>query len=102
MALMLSGMPGQSFAFHGYIDRDVKESMKKLTKGSTHIFIEAPHRNAKTLEALLSLLPEKSDLCVAWDLTSPNQGVVSQPVSVWKKVPLPKIEKTPAIYLVCV
>lgn len=107
LALMLSGLPGQKFAFQGYLDKESDKrnnQIKQLIKvaqqeKSTQIFIEAPYRNKYCLEAVLGALPEDAWLCVAWDLTLPTQGVVSQPVKLWKKSPLPNLEKKPAIFL---
>lgn len=107
MALMLSGLPGQKFAFHGYLDREpekrkgqIKQLMQQSkTEKATQIFMEAPYRNKYALEALLELLPATANLCVAWDLTMPTQGVVSQTIANWKKGTPPNLEKKPAIFL---
>lgn len=107
MALMQSGLTGQAFAFLGYPPRDQKDRhawLKKLEKNSaqeksTQIFIEAPHRNKHTLEDLLLALDDATQLCIAWDLTLPTQGLLTMPISRWKKSPLPNIEKKPAIFL---
>lgn len=107
LALMLSGLPAQKFFFHGYLNKDPatrKNEMKLLVQqsqkeGATQLFIEAPYRNRYTLESLLETLPDHAWLCVAWDLTLPTQGVMSQLVSQWKKCSLPNIEKKPAIFL---
>jgi 16S rRNA (cytidine1402-2'-O)-methyltransferase len=107
MALMLSGLPAQSFAFQGYLNREPEKRQKQLVQlvkdaqqnGSTQIFMEAPYRNRHTLEATLEALPDNAWLCAAWDLTMPTQGIVSQPISLWKKSPLPNLEKKPAIFL---
>ncbi len=107
MSLMLSGLPGQKFAFHGYLDREPtkrKEQIKQLiqqskAEQSTQIFMEAPYRNAYALEDLLNLLPSDANLCVAWDLTMPTQGVVSQSIENWKRSTSPNLDKKPAIFL---
>lgn len=107
MALMLSGLSGQHFTFHGYLE---KESNKRLlqfrrleqssqSEGYTQIFIETPYRNRQTLEAALATLSDSTWLCVAWDLSLSTQGVLSQPVALWKKSPLPNLEKKYAIFL---
>lgn len=108
MALMLSGLPGQRFHFHGYLDRDQDKragQIKALAKSSqqeqsTQIFMEAPYRNRHSLEAAISLLPDDAWLCAAWDLTMPTQGVMCQTVASWKKCTLPELDKKPAIFLV--
>lgn len=105
LALMLSGLQGQRFAFHGYPPKDPELWIKKLEKrskeerGATQIFIEAPYRSKKFLDQLLSQLDEETLLGVAWDLTLPTQGVLSQQAVLWKKSPLPNLEKKSAIFL---
>lgn len=107
LALMLSGLSGQNFSFNGYLDKDMQKrevQLKALEKRAradeaTQIFIETPYRNKHALETLLKVLHDDTKLCVAWDLTLPAQGVVSQKVSQWKKSPLPQLEKRNAIFL---
>lgn len=107
LALMQSGLPGQKFYFQGYLERNQAQRQSQIShlvkisqaEKVTQIFIEAPYRNKYALEDLLSLLPEETWLCVAWDLTLPTQGLLSQPVKIWKKSPLPNLEKKPAIFL---
>ncbi len=107
LALMLSGLPAQSFSFNGYVDKDPQQRVamikhfEKMAKSerSTQIFMEAPHRNKFTLEALVATLGPETTLCVAWDLTLPTQGIMTQPVSAWRKIPLPNIDKKPALFL---
>lgn len=107
LALMLSGLPGQRFNFLGYLDKDPKKRAKEIKElekksaleHSTQIFIEASYRDEHMLETLLSTLNDNTLLCAAWDLTLPTQGVLSQPVSVWKKSPLPNLEKKSVIFL---
>ena len=103
LSLMLSGLSGQHFQFHGYLPKDPErrdQVISEISRSSgTQIFIEAPHRNAATLEALLNRLPGSTRLCVAWDLTLSSQGVMTEKVSTWKKLPLPNIQKKPTIFL---
>ena len=104
LGLMLSGLPAQRFAFHGYLPQqecDLKTQLRKLEQqeDTTQLFIETPYRNQKMLETLLTTLKDKTTLCVAWDLTMPSQQVVSQPVSTWKKMTLPQIHKKPAVFV---
>ncbi len=107
MALMLSGLNGQQFAFHGYLDRDKakqKATLQKLERRSyeekaTQIVMDAPYRSSYMLSALLEALNEKTFLCTAWDLTLPSQGVITQSVGAWKKSVLPNLEKHNALFL---
>ncbi len=108
LALMLSGFPGQKFYFHGYLNREpkVRETQLKtmaqssLKEQSTQIYMEAPYRNQHSLQAAIENLPDAAWFCVAWDLTLPTQGVVSQTIASWKKCTLPNLDKKPAIFLV--
>jgi 16S rRNA (cytidine1402-2'-O)-methyltransferase len=108
MALMLSGFHGQNFAFNGYLPKESAALQIALTKlqkrsqqeKSTQIFIEAPYRNQQTLELAIHALSDETLFCAAWNLTSQNQGIVSQPVKLWKKSPLPNLDKKTAIFLI--
>lgn len=108
LALMLSGLPAQKFAFRGYLERDeerLKKEVRLLEKRSqqeeaTELFIEAPYRNMKLLQVLIHTLHDTTLLSVAWDLTLPTEGVVTERVATWKKMALPDIHKKPAIFLV--
>ncbi len=107
LALMLSGLPGQKFSFHGYLDRDPIKRRRQLTflvqqsslEQATQLMIEAPYRNLHLLESLLQVLPVTASLSVAWDLTSPTEGIITQSVAKWKLFPSPDLEKRPAIFL---
>ncbi|WP_321927062.1 SAM-dependent methyltransferase [Paraburkholderia guartelaensis] len=107
LALMASGLNGQSFAFHGYLPVDANERVKKLRdleqisrKGKqTQIFIETPYRNRTLLDALLATCAPSTLVCVAADLTLPTETIVSRSVSDWKKKPAPELHKRPAIFL---
>ena len=104
---MLSGLPGQRFTFNGYLDKEPEKRKHKILQlekrsreeKSTQIFIEAPYRNQHVLESLMQTLNENTELCVAWDLTMPTQGILSQPIKLWKKSPLPNLEKKAAVFL---
>lgn len=104
LALQLSGLCGQRFAFHGYLPREVPDlekrlkELEKVSKDQTQIWIEAPYRSAKMLSTLLSVLQPATRLCVAVQLTTPHERVVSQTVAQWKSHSL-ILEKEPAVFL---
>lgn len=108
MAIQLSGLPSQRFSFRGYIAKEsVKRDaeilrMHRLSKEdkSLEVFIEAPYRNKHTLESLLSKLPDSTYLSIACDLGMQTQKVLCHKVETFKKMPLPNIEKKPAIFLI--
>jgi len=103
-ALMLSGLGGQHFIFHGYPPKEPQERIKTLqawdkNKGYTHIFIEAPYRNQHTLAACIQELHESTLFCIATELTLPEQMVLTQPIKIWRSTKLPDIAKKPTIFL---
>lgn len=107
LALMLSGLSGQRFTFHGYLEREEEKLGKQIRalekissqEKQTQACIEAPYRSPKLLGHLLAHLNDRTLLCVAWDLTLPTERVITQPVGAWKKQPLPDLTKKPAIFL---
>lgn len=105
LALQLSGFSGQRFSFHGYLPKESQEleakikDLEKQSKTSTQIWIEAPYRSAKMLEALKKLLHPNIRLCIASNLTTANQKVQSMPISQWQKSSF-SLEKEPAIFLI--
>ena len=106
-ALMLSGLSANSFSFHGYLPRKPHELQERLhylakhasASGQTQVFIEAPYRTGKLLQDLINCLPPKTLLSLAWNLTLPNQGVMTQTIYEWKKGSMPNLEKSPAVFL---
>ncbi|WP_396161076.1 SAM-dependent methyltransferase [Flavobacterium sp.] len=93
LALMASGMNGQSFAFNGYlpIDKnDKKQALKSFErlsqeKNQSQLFIETPYRNNKLMEDLLQILQANTYLCVACDITLPTEYIKTKTVNQWKK-----------------
>lgn len=93
LALMASGMNGQSFAFNGYlpIDKnDKKQALKNFErlsqdKNQSQLFIETPYRNNKLMEDLLQILQPSTLLCVACDITLPTEFIKTKTVNEWKK-----------------
>lgn len=103
-ALMLSGLGGQTFTFHGYPPKEPEARAFTLrnwesVRGMTHIFIEAPYRNQHTLAACVREMHDTTLLCVATSLTLPDQFICTQPISAWRSTQLPDIAKRPTIFL---
>lgn len=107
LALMASGMNGQSFAFNGYlpIDKGEKKStlknLEKLSqdKNQAQIFIETPYRNNKLLEDLLATLQPNTHLCIAADITQPTEYIKTKTVAQWKKEKV-DLHNRPCIFIV--
>jgi 16S rRNA (cytidine1402-2'-O)-methyltransferase len=107
LAMMGSGMNGQSFAFNGYlpIDKSDKKiavkNFEKLSqdKNQSQIFIETPYRNNKLLEDLLQNLQPNTHLCIASDLTLPTEYIKTYRVSDWKKTKI-DLHNRPTIFII--
>ena len=107
LGLMGSGLNGQSFAFHGYLpvaegERDaalraLEDESRKL--GRTQIFIETPYRNERMLDALLKLLKPDTRLCIACDLNTANETLLTRSVRDWRKAGRPALARRPALFL---
>lgn len=106
LSLMASGFNGQSFAFLGYLPIDqgkraqaLKQMQQRIVRErQTQIFIETPYRNNKLIAELTRQLPGNMLLCVAWNLTSEKETIITRPLSQWAKAGY-NFDKTPAIFL---
>jgi 16S rRNA (cytidine1402-2'-O)-methyltransferase len=106
LSLMGSGFNGQSFAFVGYLPHESKARTARLREleqrirreGQTQIFIETPYRNNRLIAELASTLPPGLKLCVASDITGPQQSIVTLPLSKWAKRKY-DYDKIPTIFL---
>jgi 16S rRNA (cytidine1402-2'-O)-methyltransferase len=107
LAMMASGMNGQSFAFNGYlpIDKNDKKTalknFEKLShdKNQSQLFIETPYRNNKLLEDLLQALQPNTHLCIATDITLPSEYIKTFRISEWKKIKV-DLHNRPTIFII--
>ena len=107
LAMMASGMNGQSFTFNGYlpIDKGEKKSalknLEKLSfdKNQSQIFIETPYRNNKLLEDILQALQPATHLCIATDITLPTEYIKTLRVADWKKTKV-DLHNRPTIFII--
>ena len=108
MAVMGSGLNGQSFAFNGYLPVEPAERAKRIktlesrawNEGQTQLFIETPFRNRKMFDALLSSLRPATRLCVAAGITTAQEYIRTHTVQEWKRATLPELKDVPAIFLI--
>ena len=113
LALMASGLNGQSFAFRGYIPAKTDErrtALRELEKQSrtlnqSQILIETPYRNDALLADMLQILSPATRLCVAADITLPTQFIQTKTVAQWRKYCHPEhsegspIGKRPCVFI---
>lgn len=105
LALMGSGMNGQQFAFVGYLPIEEPQRRRKLNQledlsakfESTQVFIETPYRNNQLLETILKTCNPKTRICIAANLTAPNEFIETKTVAEWK-IKKPDLHKQPVIF----
>jgi len=105
LALMSSGMSGQSFVFHGYLPIDKMERKKALQqlerdarRGQTQIFMETPFRNNQLFEAIMETCTSEMLLCIACNVTGTDEFIKTLTVRNWKTA-RPDLHKKPTIFL---
>jgi 16S rRNA (cytidine1402-2'-O)-methyltransferase len=105
LALMASGMNGQSFVFHGYLPRDSHNRINRIRalegaaqKGQTQLFIETPYRNEQLLRDLLASCRASTRLCIAADITLQSEQIQTRSIAEWKEKP-PALNKRPVVFL---
>jgi 16S rRNA (cytidine1402-2'-O)-methyltransferase len=111
LAVMASGLNGQSFAFNGYLPTDAAQRAKRIreleqrsrAEKQTQLFIETPYRNAQMLEALVASCQPGTLICVATDLSLPSESVRTDTGANWKKALAagkgPDFHKKPTVFL---
>jgi 16S rRNA (cytidine1402-2'-O)-methyltransferase len=107
LALMGSGLPGQNFAFHGYLPVEDDRRKKRILElegesrrtGRTQVFIETPYRNQRMLEALIAVCSPRTRIGIATDLTLPGQRLMTLRGDDWKRHGIPDIDRHPTVFL---
>jgi 16S rRNA (cytidine1402-2'-O)-methyltransferase len=107
LALMASGMNGQSFAFHGYLPakpglrertlRTLDDTVRRT--GATQLFIETPYRNEALVAAVIATCHAETHFCAAADLTLPTEEIVRGSVASWRERRRPSLARRPAMFL---
>ncbi len=108
LAMMASGLNGQSFAFNGYLPVKPPERAKALKnlerrahqEHQSQIFIEAPYRNVKLAEQILAVCAAETKLTIACDITSADEIILTRTIAAWRKSGIPDIAKRPTIFII--
>jgi len=106
MALMASGLHGQSFAFHGYLPTDKTALMDKLRKlenssiqnNQTQLFMETPYRNNQLFDILLKTCKPDTRLCIACNISGKDEYIKTQRIAKWKNSPAPQLHKKTTVF----
>ncbi|MGO4479612.1 SAM-dependent methyltransferase [Massilia sp. 2TAF26] len=111
LAVMASGLNGQSFAFNGYLPLEPAQRTKRIqqleqrsrAEKQTQLLIETPYRNAAMLEALAGACQPGTLICVATDLSLPSESVRTLTAAKWKAALAankgPDFHKKPTVFL---
>ncbi len=107
MAIMSSGLNGQSFAFNGYLPIDKNERKKEIKRlerlsfeqNQSQIFIETPYRNNKMLEDICTSVSADTNVCVACDITLQTEFIKTLPAKIWAKKNV-DLHKRPTIFII--
>lgn len=111
LAVMASGLNGQSFAFNGYLPIEISERTKRIRElenrsrhdRQTQLFIETPYRNASLLETLANTCNGNTLICIATDLTLTTESIKTQSTTQWKRDlasgNAPDFHKKPTVFL---
>jgi 16S rRNA (cytidine1402-2'-O)-methyltransferase len=92
LALISSGLNGQNFTFNGYLpvkpaekSQKLRELEKKAGEGYAQIFMETPYRNQKMLETIIATCHPDTLLCIAINISLPDESIRTMHISDWKK-----------------
>ena len=111
LALMASGLNGQSFAFHGYLPTDADARTTRLRQleqrsrqeRQTQMFIETPYRNEAMLQAMAASCAPTTLICISTDLTLDTELVRTTSAQQWQKEiaagKMPAFRKRPTVFL---
>lgn len=111
LAVMASGLNGQSFAFNGYLPVDAALRAKRIrelearsrVEKQTQLLIETPYRNVAMLDALATECQAKTLVCVATDLTLASESIVTCTAGQWKQAlaagKTPDFQRRPTVFL---
>ncbi len=106
LALMASGLSGQSFVFHGYLPIEKQDRARAIRflekeahqRNQTQIFMETPYRNDALMADILATCGGNTRLCVACNLTAPDAFVRTLTIREWKSQ-IPDLRKKPTVFL---
>ncbi len=107
MALMASGLNGQSFAFNGYLPIERGERRSRLRElearatreGQTQAFIETPYRNDRLLEEMLQTLRPATRLTIACGIDTEAGWLCTRRVGEWRG-DIPHLGKVPTVFAI--
>ena len=83
-ALIASGLPAETFTFHGFLPSKAGQRRNALEAvprdGATHIFYESPHRVLEALADVAAVFSPKQPIVLARELTKLHEEFLRGPV----------------------
>jgi 16S rRNA (cytidine1402-2'-O)-methyltransferase len=108
LAVMASGLNGQSFRFVGYLPQDAAQLATAIVAleaasraGETQLFIETPYRNERLFDALLRECAGDTRLTIAAALTRSDEFVATRAIQVWRGLSVserPPLRDRPTVF----
>jgi 16S rRNA (cytidine1402-2'-O)-methyltransferase len=105
LALMASGLNGQTFRFHGYLPIAASERAARLLElerasrhGETQLFIETPYRTVAMFDAILQTCSASTRLALAVDVTGTAEFIMTRTIADWRTKSPPALERLPAVF----
>lgn len=106
LALVASGLNGQSFSFNGYLPIELSDRIKKikymeslvLKEGQTQLFMETPYRNQGLFELVLKTCSHNIFFSVAADIGGQKSFLRTKRIAEWVNGEIPMIHKLPTIF----
>jgi 16S rRNA (cytidine1402-2'-O)-methyltransferase len=106
LALMASGLNGQNFAFNGYLPIQRNQRITKIkqlearsfNENQSQIFIETPYRNNQVFKDIISSCSQVTQLCIATNLTLPDEQVRTLTIYEWKKQQV-DLNRKPTVFI---
>jgi 16S rRNA (cytidine1402-2'-O)-methyltransferase len=107
LALMASGLNGQSWRFQGYLpidDEKRRDTIRELEErarslNETQILMDTPYRNEKLFHELVKLCRPDTRLCIAAALTTDIESIKTKTIAQWRNAPVPT-KKVPSLFLI--
>jgi 16S rRNA (cytidine1402-2'-O)-methyltransferase len=107
MALMASGLNGQNFTFNGYLPVKNPARMNRIrqlekrseVENQSQVFIEAPYRNNQLVGALIEVCKPGTRLCIAANITLPDEWIRTKKIRDWKNLPPPDLNRQPSVFI---
>ncbi len=107
LGLMASGLNGQRFSFLGYLPSEKAERIKAIKqiehdskiRQETQILIETPYRNQHMLEDFIAHCQAQTKLCIACNVSTPDELIITRTIAQWKQSTLPDLHKKPTVFM---